>query len=222
MEFGLIAVLFVPMMLGMFVVGMNLIRTISAKAAVSQMTDLYIHGADFSSNSMQLVAQRLANGLDLQFPTFTGNQATNTGTTGSGIIWVSQIMWVGSTTSPNCVAVGAANCTNHDSFVFNQRIMFGNSNLITTKDSTLGNPTCTGNTVSSFGTILGTNPITQACARLPTAGQTDMQGLWQSNLNNQTDLTDGQVVYIVEGYFQTNSFSLGNLSSGGIYVRFFY
>ena len=37
-----------------------------------------------------------------------------------------------------------------------------------------------------------------------------MSSLWQTTSNGQTPLTDGQVVYVVEGYFQTPSLSLGS------------
>ena len=139
MEFALSAILLIPIFLGMFNVGMNLIRSIEVQSVTRDLDDLYIHGADFSSYSYQLLAQTLATGMNLQFPAFTGtptntNQASNLGTTGDGIVWVSQVEWIGGTTAPNCVAVGASNCTNTNSFVFTQRIVFGNSSLTTSED----------------------------------------------------------------------------------------
>src|SRR5580704_3943296 len=118
-EFALVTILFMPMFLGSFVVGMNLIRSIQANQVCRDLDDMYIHGGDFSTYPMQQEAQRLAQGLNLQIgASFAGNEKSNIGNSGNGLATVTQIMYVGSTTSTSCAAVGAANCTNHDSFVY--------------------------------------------------------------------------------------------------------
>ncbi len=100
---------------------------------------MYIHGGDFSTYPMQQEAQRLAQGLNLQIgASFAGNEQSNTGNSGNGIVTVTQIMWIGSTTSTSCVAVGATNCTNHDSFVYTQQIQFGNGTLASANTVTVG------------------------------------------------------------------------------------
>src|SRR5580698_5755016 len=129
-EFALVTILFMPMFLGSFVVGMNLIRSIQANQVCRDLDDMYIHGGDFSTYPMQQEAQRLAQGLNLQIgSSFAGNEQSNTSNQGNGIVTVTQVMWIGSTTSSNCIAVGASNCTNANSFVFTQQIQFGNSSL---------------------------------------------------------------------------------------------
>jgi hypothetical protein len=66
------------------------------------------------------------------------------------------------------------------------------------------------------------NYITDSHAKLPNAAQTAMQSLWGANVNTgQTALTDGQVVYIVEGYFQSPDLSVGALAGNGVYARYF-
>jgi hypothetical protein len=45
-EFGLVAVLFVPMLIGSFVVGMNLIRSIQCSQVCRDLDSMYIHGGD--------------------------------------------------------------------------------------------------------------------------------------------------------------------------------
>lgn len=217
-EFGLVALLFVPVIMGTFVTGMNLIVSIQANNLVRNVGNLYIHGADFSTYPYQQLAQRMGTGLNLQMPSFSGNLSSNTGTSGDGIVWVSQVMYVGATTDPNCAAVGAANCTNHDSFVFTQRFVFGNSNLTSQHASFVGDPT--GATISSQGSV--SNPVTDSHARLGTAGQTAMTSMWQTTANGQQPLRDGQVVYLAEGYFQTPTLSLGNNSSQGVYAKSFF
>lgn len=216
-EFGLLAIVFVPLLMGAFVTGMGLIRSIAVNQVCRDVASIYIHGGDFSSYANQQLAQRLANGLNLQIGnSFTGNSNSNTSNGGDGIIRVSQIMWVGGTTSVSCVSVGAANCTNHDSFVFTQRISFGNGSV--SDPNSLGTPTTTG--INSAGVV--TNPITDSGARLPSAGQTAMTSLWQSSSNNTTPMTDGQVAYVVEFYVQSPGLAIGNLAGGAQYARYFF
>ncbi len=201
------------------ITGLGLVRSIQAQQACRDMTSIYIHGGDFSTYAMQQLAQRLAFGLNLQIGSgFTGKQNSNVNNGGDGIVTVSQIMYVGPTTGSNCVAVGASNCTNHDSFVFIQRISFGNGTLTSQKPSTLGDPSTTA--ISTAGVML--NPVTDSGAQLPNPGQTNMSNLWQVSGGGRTPLVDGQVCYVVEFYVQPPGVSLGIYSEGGIYARYFF
>ncbi len=217
-EFAFVALLFAPLFLGMFVIGMNLIMSIQANNMVRNLGDLYIHGADFSTYPYQQLAQRMGTGLNLQMPSFSGNLQSNTAASGDGIIWITQVMYVGATTDPNCVAAGNGNCTNHDSFVFMQRVVFGSSTVTSQHASSMGDPT--GATLSSQGSVA--NPVTDVTAKLPPAGQAAMVALWQTNANGQAPLADGQVFYAAEGFFQTPSLTLGNNVSQGVSVRSFF
>jgi len=223
-EFGIVAVLFVPMFLGTFVVGMNLIRSIAVNEVVRDLDDMYIHGGDFSTQPFQQQAQRLAQGLNLQVSAFAGDTAgheqSNTTNGGNGLITVTQIMWVGSTTDPNCAAVGAGNCTNHNSFVYTQQVQFGNGTLANSGTVSLGSASAAGATINSSGVV--NNPVTDTHAKLPGSAQSTMSSIWQTNNNGQLALTDGQVVYIVEGYFQSPDLSVGSLSGNGVYARYFF
>ena len=219
-EFAVVVVLFIPLIMGSFIVGMNLIRSNYANQVCRDLTDIYIHGGDFSTYSMQQLAQRLAQGLNLQIgASFTGNQQSNTGNAGNGLVTVTQIMWVGATTSPNCVAVGAANCTNHDSFVYTQQIQFGNSNLANSNTVTLGNPG-SGAVLTSAGIVQ--NPVTDSNAALGSVPQAAMKAIWQTTNNGQTALVDGQLVYIVETFFQSPDLTLGSMAGNGVYARYFF
>jgi hypothetical protein len=218
-EFGLVAILLTPMLLGAFVVGMNLVRSIQANQVCRDLTDMYIHGADFSTYPMQQMAQRLSQGLNLQIgSSFTGNAQANTANSGNGLVTVTQIMYVGSTSDPNCATVGAANCSNHDSFVYTQQIQFGNGTLASATTQSLGTPS--GATLNASGIVQ--NPVTDSQAKLGTTAQAAMQALWQTTSNGQTSLTDGQVSYVVESYFQSPDLSLGSVSGNGVYARYFF
>jgi hypothetical protein len=218
-EFALVAVVLVPMFVGSFVVGMNLIRSIQANQVCRDLTDMYIHGADFSTYSMQTMAQRLAQGLKLQIgSSFSGNSRSNTSNGGNGLVTVSQIMYIGSTTDPHCVAVGGSNCTNANTFVFTQQIVFGNGTLANSQTQSLGTPS--GATLTNSGIVQ--NPVTDSHAQLPSAAQTAMQALWQTTSNGQMPLADGQVAYVVETYFQSPDLAVGSLSGNGVYARYFF
>ena len=158
------------MLLGTFVTGLSLVRSIQTNQMDRDLTDMYIHGADFSTYPMQQVAQRLGRGLNLQIgSSFTGNQKTNTGNGGDGLVTVTQIMYVGATTDTNCVAVGAANCTNHDKFVFTERIQFGNGTLVSQIPSSLGSRE-RAHLITSAGVVQ--NYVKDSKAALPGAAQT--------------------------------------------------
>jgi hypothetical protein len=224
MEFGLSAVLLVPMLIGAFVVGMNLIRSIQCTQVARDLDSMYIHGGDFSTYPMQQEAAKLAQGLNLQVgSSFTGSEQSNTGNGGNGLVTVSQIMWIGGPTSASCVAVGgSANCTNQNSFVFTQQIQFGNGTLANANTVTVGQcPTAIMNTA---GVVQ--NYITNAQAALAGSAQTNMQALWQTSLavsgGAATPLSDGQVAYIVETYFQSPDLNVGSLSGNGVYARYFF
>lgn len=222
-EFALVAILFVPMFLGMFVVGMNLIRSIQANQVVRDIDDMYIHGADFSTLPFQQEAQRLAQGLNLQISSFAGDtgghEQANISNSGNSLLTVTEIMWVGGTTSQNCQFVGAANCTNQNSFVYIQQVQFGNGSLANSNTVSVGTPS--GATLNTSGIVA--NPVTDSHAQLASAAQAAMQAVWAGNAGTgQQALSDGQVVYIVEGYFQSPDLSVGSLSGGGVYARYFF
>lgn len=227
MMFGLLVFfVYLPLLLWLFVTGMGLIVNIQANILARDMDNMYIHGTDFSTYGAQQLAQLVATGLSLQFPAFgttsgvtNTNQAKNLGTSGNGLIWVTQIKYVGSTTDPQCVQVGASNCANHDSFVYTQQIEFGNSALTSQKDTTMGYYTGSGQT--SAGVI--TSPVTDSTAKLSSTYQTAMAGLWQTTTNGQTSLVDGQTIYVVEAYFQTPTLDMGGVyKSKGSYARYFF
>jgi len=224
-EFALVALLLVPMFLGAFIVGMNLIRSIQTNQVCRDLDDMYIHGGDFSTYALQQEAQRLAQGLNLQIgSSFAGNANSNISNGGNGLVTVTQIMYIGSTTSANCVAVGAANCTNHDSFVYTQQIQFGNGTLANANTVTVG--TCNSAILNSSGIVTNQAYITDSRAALSGSYQTNMKNLWQSSSEvtggTATALTDGQVAYIVETYFQSPDLSVGALSGNGVYARYFF
>jgi hypothetical protein len=218
-EFALVAVLLVPTLIAAFVVGMNLIRSIQCNQVCRDLDNMYIHGGDFSTYPLQQESQRLAQGLNLQVGgSFAGNKQSNAANTGNGLVTVTQVMWVGGTTSANCIAVGAAECTNQSSFVYTQQIQFGNGTLANSNTVTLG--TCPAVIINTSGVVQ--NYVTDSRAQLAGAAQTNLQSLWQVGNGTTTPLTDGQVVYVVETYFQSPDLTVGSLAGNGVYARYFF
>ncbi len=221
LEFALVAVLFIPLFMGSFVVGMNLIRSNQANHVVRDVANMYIHGADFSDKSMQAIVQRLATGMGLQVGSGTGNVADNLGNAGRGILWVSKIMWVGGTLEANCQGALPAACTNANKFVFLERIRFGNGTLETEHPSSLGHPSAANR--NTYGVITD-NLITNAATQVPEPYQTQLKKLWQvtNAAVGRVPLTDGQIAYVAEGYFKSPDLSLGSVQGSGVFSRWFY
>jgi hypothetical protein len=188
---------------------------------------MYIHGGDISTYPLQQEAARLAQGLNLTVTGFSGdangNEQANTGNGGNGLATVTQIMWIGGPTSSSCVAVGASNCANQSSFVFTQQIQFGNGTLANANTVSVGQ--CPTSILNDSG-VVDVSYITDARAALSGSAQTNMQSLWQTNIEvsggTATPLTDQQVVYIAETYFQSPDLSVGALAGNGVYARYFF
>ncbi len=202
----------------MFVAGMNLVRANQVNFICRDLASLYIQRNDFSTYFFQSLAKNLANGRNLDIGTsFTGSVASNVdNSNGDGLVTLTQIMYVGATTDSNCKSVGASNCVNHDSFVYLQRIQFGNSALPTS--SIAGTPS-TSLVTTNQGVVLA--DLTDTNARLPTQAQTDMTNLWQGRSNGTTALVDGQVIYLAETYFRTTGLSFGT-NAKGVYAKFYF
>ena len=220
MEFGLVAILFIPLFMGTFVTGMNVIRSIQVNHAVRDLSDMYIHGADFSDYAMQRLAKKLTGGLGLEVGTANGNAADNVANSGRGVVWVSKLMWIGNSTSASCVAVQPATCTNANKFVFMEHIRFGNGSLQSERDASTGHP---GATRDSYG-VITVDRVKTANAAVPEPNQTKLYQLWQGSnpTIGRTPLSDGQIMYVVEAYFKSPDLSLGAFRGNGVYARWFF
>ena len=200
MEFALLSVLLVPTFLGMFINGMNLIRSIKATQLAADLGRLYINGTDFTKWPAQKLAQRLAIGMGLDIGASDPGQTWNNGGNGGrGVVLLSQVTYVGDPTCAPIIAGGNA-CTNQYTYAFTQRIVFGNSSL---RQSNFGTPTAT---ITSNGQISGY--ATDIGARA-----SGFAALFPNSL------VDGQFCYIAEVFFDSPDLSVSALSGSGIYAR---
>jgi hypothetical protein len=146
----------------------------------------------------------------------TGTNANNTSNAGTGIVWVTKLMWVGATNQPNCVAVAPANCTNTNKFVVLEHIKFGNGTLTTYRNSGVGS---FAGARDPQGRVT-VDKVTDATAAVPEPYQTSLYNLWQvtNATTNRVALADGQQMYMVEVYFRHT----GSFAREGIYSRWFF
>jgi hypothetical protein len=210
LEFGLMAVFLVPLLLWVFVNGMNLIRMIQCTQICRDIGNQYIHGLDFSTLAAQTLASNLASGYGLTVSGFSGdtsgNEQSNTSNTGNGLVILSEIMYVGTNA---CAALPTnTSCTNAGKYVFIQRLAFGNSSIQfngVTVASALGS--AAGATISDSGNVQ--NYLTDATAVSATAG-------------NLITLSDSQVAYVAETFFADPGLGFSAYPAGGIYSRVFF
>ena len=183
-EFVLVlATLLVPILLGVFVFGVSLVREVQAIQVGREVSELYSRNIDFSRQGNQdVVTNYVAVGLGMQ-----GNGGNITGGgAGNGLVILSTYTMNNTT--------GAAN---NGHVVVADRIVIGNQNLYT---SVFGNP--------AAADIASDGSIAQANQDGHTSNRAD-------NVSNLIALSAGQSVRMVEVYFQTVSYSLGAMSSGG-------
>ena len=213
LEFGLAAVLLVPMFVGAFVVGMNLIRSIQTNQVCRDLDSMYIHGGDFSTYPLQQEAQRLAQGLNLQIgSSFAGNEQSNTAMRATDWSRSRKMMWIGSTTSANCVAVGASNCTNREQLRIYPADSIWQRHAGQLEHREHGIARC-----GHHEHLRCRAELHHRLAR-PLAGQRPDQyaePVAKRATVTTTALTDGQVAYVVETYFQSPDLSVGSLSGNG-------
>lgn len=106
-EFALFATVLVPLLLGTFVIGMNLMRSISVAQIGRDAGSMYVRGVDFSESANKAVLVRLGQRLGMAV------------TGGTGVVILSKLTYIapGSCTMP-------CNAGQH---VITQRISVGNT-----------------------------------------------------------------------------------------------
>jgi len=97
-------------------------------------------------------------------------------------------------------------------------MQFGNGSLASSTTVSLG--ICPAAVMNTSGIVQ--NYVTDSRAEITGSAQTNLQSLWQVNNGTTTALSDGQVAYVVETYFQSPDLGVGSLSGNGIYARYFF
>ena len=199
-EFAIFFTLTLPMFVWMFINGMNFIILDKVNDVTRAAGLMLIKSQDFTLSGTQEIVARVASGLNLQVGTTGGVQGTSTG---SGLVIISKIQYIGTTT--------CSNCTNVSHYVFLSRIYVGNTSLQfngTTVASAFGSPNST-----LWSTTTGDVSSTQT----NTGAQTNAAF---GALFGATPIADSETVYVVESYFTSASgFGAGQFGAGGAYAR---
>jgi len=120
-EFVLTALVWMPLLLGTIVFGINLIRAIQVSQLARDSGHMYAYGIDFTEPQNLALLQRLAKGLNIT-------------PSGDGAVVLSKVTLV---TQTDCDAAAMKVCPNNGQYVFTSIFVFGNQAYAKTK---LGNP----------------------------------------------------------------------------------
>jgi len=200
-EFVIFFWLTFPGFLWMFVTGMNFVYMDKVNDVALAADLMVVKNQDMTLQGSQDIISRVATGLNL----VTGSGPNgNSGGTGNGLLVLSTVQYIGTTTCTGCTNVGK--------YVFTKRIYVGNKSLQvngSTVASLFGNPASAlwDSTVS--GTVSNNQTNTGAQTNATFAA-----------MYSNTPIPDGQVVYVVESFFKP-PFSFGGYagSTNGVYVR---
>ncbi len=121
-EFLFTSLIWLPLLLGTIVFGINLVRAIQVSQLSRDSGHMFAYGIDFSQPQNLPLLQRLAASLNIQQKS------------GDGAIVLSKITLV---TQADCDASPAIVCANKNQYVFTNLFVFGASEYATTR---LGNP----------------------------------------------------------------------------------
>lgn len=189
-EFGLVAVVSIPLMFGTLSLGLSLGNSIQSIQISRDVAHMYAKGVDFSVMQNQSIAANLASGYDLS-------------SGGNSVLILSQIVKV---YQADCDAagytVGSGLCSNLDQNVFVNRIVMGNSSL---KASDFGTPN--SGYMNAQGNIAASNYLRQTDARA-----TGFAALLAQN--------QGEVAYVAELWIPVPNFNFsGSTSTPGVFAR---
>lgn len=146
-EFSLVIVFLLPIMFGVFSVGMSLTKSVQASVVARDAGSMFMRYVDFSTSPNKQLIVRIARGLGM----------TETG--GNGTVILTQIMKAG---AGQCVPpyANTASCPNFNRHVIIKRIVIGNATLVT---SSFGTPA--SGIITADGTILANNYLANSSAR---------------------------------------------------------
>jgi hypothetical protein len=127
-EFAIAMTFLIPLMVGSFSLGLNLMRSIQVIQVCRDAGSMYSRSVDFTLDGNKDTLVKMASGLGM----------TRTG--GTGVVILSKVAFV---SDGDCTAAGltGSNCTNRGKYVFLQRIYVGAQSL---KPSKFGTPSETG------------------------------------------------------------------------------
>lgn len=190
-EFTFSTLLWVVLLSGLSVVGLNLIRALQVTQICRDAGHMYAYGLDFTQPGNQNLLMKLCTGLNV----------TTTG--GDGVFLFSRIEYID---APQCTAAGlqanTTSCPNLGQAVYTQHLVVGNADLFTSR---FGTPS--GSIVGADGSIASMDFLKNTSARV--------QGF-----TTLLPMTGGEFAYLTETYFSSPDLDWrGYLTGTGVYER---
>ncbi len=193
-EFTMSLPVLVPLLLGVFVFGFRLVRSLQMQQIVRDLGHMYIRGVNFRNPGPQQNAETMAQSFDLS-------------ASGQSVVILSQMRIV---TQADCDAANPASpkgtaCTNLNSPVFTEQLMIGNTSL-------------TVNGVNAAKSAFGTPPL-QSDYTVSSTNQANAASA-AATLNSAMTLKAGEFAYVAEMVTATPALNVPGLSgSPQVYAR---
>jgi len=194
-EFSFAVVMLVPLLLGTFVFGFRLIRSLEMEQIVRDLGHMYVRGVDFQKPGPIQNAQTLSQGFDLT-------------SSGTSLLMFSQVVVV---TQADCDAANPSRpagtpCTNLNKPVFTEQYTIGNSSL-----------TINGAAAHS---AFGTPPTQSTDHSVTSANQANNATAQATGFGSVLTLQGGEFAYVVEMFNTTPDLNVPGLSgSPQVYAR---
>ena len=191
-EFMLCSLVWLPLLLGTAVIGLNLIRAIQVTQVCRDAGHMYSYGVDFSQSTNQNLLLRLAQGLNI------------TANAGNGVVILSRVTYIGDL---ECKAgnlqPNTSSCPNYTQIVITNRLTIGNAAAAS----------------SSFGTLAG--GMTDASGNVSQQTYLTNPGTRATGFSNVINLnTSGQYAYVSEMYVGSPDYNFWPLlGSTGVSAR---
>jgi hypothetical protein len=194
-EFALVTVFLVPVLISLAGVGMSLGDSIRVSQTVRDTAHMFARGVQFDDPQSQALVARLGGQLGL-----------TAGPGGNGTVILSKVM---TPRQGQCVAAGRGNnCPNRDTTVFIHRVHVGND----WPPSRFGTPA--PGLANARGNINADNYLSHPSVRAP-----DLQTVLATAGIVQGE---GDVAYVVEGFFQVPTLRLLGPSTSEIYCKYIF
>jgi len=200
-EFTFITFTLVPLLIGIGVIGVNLVRTLQTEQLARDAGHMFARNADFSATGNQQILANIGSSLNL----------SATPGSGSSVVILSALTYVDKSACATGGAVDShgnpSGCTNFGKWVFTSRLTVGNSSV---RSSAIGTPS--GVTINSDGSIAASDYVTKAGA----VANFSAINPYKNVSGTITGLPSGQVLYIAEAAAQ--EYSLPPYTGGSTYA----
>jgi Flp pilus assembly protein TadG len=191
-EFSLVIVFLLPLMFGVFSVGLSLTKSVQAAVIARDSGSMFMRYVDFSTSANKQLIVRIARGMGM----------TENG--GNGTVILTQVMRIG---AGQCIPTypDTASCPNFNRTVVIKRIVVGNSALTT---SVFGSPS--SGIIQSDGSITPANYLANATVRADAFDP----------LMSTAPLSAGEFAFIAEAFFITPELDMpGYRTNTSVYQR---